>query len=207
MWEEGSSCREVAVGQTGRPCGRGEAKGIRRLKHGESRRLGVECRLHSPSPDQKTQCCLWQEPSLEVSRVQDPCLCLQRKSWLRAKGSGFPKACPRSFWTPCSCEGRTLVRALGPQLQGPPLTADRRCTARPRSARPVHRLPRRRAAPVPPGNLALRGSCHGRWTKSRQVGTRCQPHKGVRRSLRQEGAIRLSAWSPPTPPCTVVPWH
>lgn len=168
--------------------------------------------LGSPSPDQKTHWCLWQDTSLEVSQVRglypgDPSLCLQRRSWLRGEGSGFPKAWPRGFWTPCFRGGRILVRAMDPQLRGPPLTGGRHCTARQRSARPVHWLPRRREAPVPPGNLELRGSCHGRWTRSRQVGTRCQQRKGVCRSLGQGEAIRLSSWSPPTPPCTVVPWH
>lgn len=58
--------------------------------------------------------------------------------------------------------GRVLARSLGSQLQGLPLTVDRRYTAQQQSAHLVHWLPQRMEAPVPPGNHALHGSCHGR---------------------------------------------
>lgn len=82
---------------------------------------------------------------------------------------------------------------------GGPLTVGRRCTARRRSVHPEPPLPRRRAAPAPQGNPALRGSCFGRWTRSHQVGIRCQRRRGACSSLWPARVIRVSSWSPPTP--------
>ena len=96
----------------------------------------------------------------------------------------------------------SLLLTGGGPLVGPVvgrlLTVGRRCTARPRSAHPVPQLPQRRAAPAPQGNPALRGSCFGRWTRSRQGGTRCQRRRGACSSLWPARVIRLSSWGPST---------
>lgn len=187
----------------------GEAESIRGLERGESSRQGVS---EAPGPPswalhvqiKKHSSCLWQGPSLEVSQAPElhlgePCSVSRGGPGWGALGStkaslGFGGG---SSLLPA---GGVLVSSLGPRLWAP-LTGGRRCTARQQSAHPAHWLLQRRAAPAPQGNPALRGSCCGQWTRSRQAGTRCQQHKGACRSLGREGVITTSSWNlPPLPP-------
>lgn len=98
------------------------------------------------------------------------------------------------FWTPQSWFLDSLLseeRVLEPTVLAPNwlLTVGHHCTAPWQTGRPAHWLPLRKAAPAPPGILALRGSCCGQWMKSHRVRTRCQRRKGACRSLKRGGEI------------------
>lgn len=102
------------------------------------------------------------------------------------------------LWVFAPIWGRGPGGSSGPPAPAP-LTVGRHCTAPQRSEHPVHWLLRRRAAPAPQGNHALRGSCCGRWTRSRPAGTRCQPHKGACRSLWRWGRSDHDLFLEPIP--------